>query len=671
VSLRDEVRDRLAALEERVGAAVAYRQHCDEGLDDPLRPLVVTSRDVDRLLVEGEGFSFPATPSPPLDGPELTAFTERADLDAVDIDLLLLAAAPDVDPRFERFYGYLNDDVTLRRATAGLALRICGLELDDPAARRRLEPASALLSQGLLVVDDVERPFTTRSLRVPDRVTTALLGDDGHAPEVAPLLRSPLPFGNLLQDVLGRAIDAGLPLVYVDERTGAVRHVVAGALESLGIPTVLIDLQRVRMPDVVELCRAVRRDALFSGRLLVAGPIDVIVDADPAALPALVHGNQPVVLTGTRRWEPEWLADIPLLVESDLTGSDMRAELWAYALGDDDAALDPARSMAPFRLDADQILRATLAARRRAVAEGRPLGVPDLQAGARSQSSPGLARLSRRIDPVARWEQLVLPPEPLAGLREITARLRHRRRVLDEWGLRRGGGRGEGCTALFAGPSGTGKTMAAEVIGRELGLDLFTVDLATVIDKYIGETEKNLDRIFGEAERVNGVLFFDEADALFGKRSEVKDSHDRHANTEVAYLLQRMERFDGLAVLATNLKANLDEAFARRLDVVVDFPEPDVEHRLRLWRLCLSPPLPLADDVDLDFCALRFRLTGGHIRNIAVTASYLAAERGSAVTMIDLIRAVQREYRKLGRLCGEDEFGPYVSILAAGERSPV
>jgi SpoVK/Ycf46/Vps4 family AAA+-type ATPase len=234
--------------------------------------------------------------------------------------------------------------------------------------------------------------------------------------------------------------------------------------------------------------------------------------------------------------------------------------------------------------------------------------------------------------------------------------------VLTEWSMRPGGGRGRGVTALFAGDSGTGKTMSAEVIAGHLGLDLYVIDLATVVDKYVGETEKNLERVFGEADGVNGVLLFDEADAIFGKRSEVRDAHDRYANIEVAYLLQRRETFDGLAILTTNLRANLDDAFTRRLDAIVDFPVPDEEHRRVLWERCLGPALPRADDVDLDFCAARFELAGGHIRSITVTAAYLAAGRGEAIGMADLMAATQREYRKLGRLLVRAEFGTWLDI---------
>jgi SpoVK/Ycf46/Vps4 family AAA+-type ATPase len=220
-----------------------------------------------------------------------------------------------------------------------------------------------------------------------------------------------------------------------------------------------------------------------------------------------------------------------------------------------------------------------------------------------------------------------------------------------------------GVTALFAGDSGTGKTLSAEVVAADLGLDLYLIDLATVVDKYIGETEKNLDRIFSEADRVNGVLLFDEADAIFGKRSEVKDARDRYANVEIAYLLQRMERFDGLAVLTTNLRANLDEAFLRRLDVIVDFALPEEADRLRLWDLHLPPAVPRADDVDLEFLAAAFKLSGGNIRNICVAAAFYAVAEDRALTMLDLVRGTEREYQKLGRMMHVEEFGDWLGRL--------
>ena len=235
----------------------------------------------------------------------------------------------------------------------------------------------------------------------------------------------------------------------------------------------------------------------------------------------------------------------------------------------------------------------------------------DLRRGARAQNAAGLERLARRIEPAGRLGRPRAAAPPCAGqLHELAARARHRDQVLADWRMRPGGGRGRGVTALFAGDSGTGKTMSAEVIAGDLGLDLYTVNLATVVDKYVGETEKNLERIFAEAGGVNAVLLFDEADAIFGKRSEVRDAHDRYANIESAYLLQRMETFDGLAVLATNLRANIDEAFTRRLDAIVDFPAPDRGPAAgRCGDSCLGAAAArVADDLDLDFCAQSFEL---------------------------------------------------------------
>ena len=259
------------------------------------------------------------------------------------------------------------------------------------------------------------------------------------------------------------------------------------------------------------------------------------------------------------------------------------------------------------------------------------------------------------------------PTSRVSNCGELAVRGRRRDQVIGEWGIGARGLRGKGITALFAGDSGTGKTLAAEVVAHELGLDLYVIDLSTVIDKYIGETEKNLDRIFNEADRVNRVLLFDEADAIFGKRSEVRDARDRYANVEVAFLLQRMERFDGLAILTTNLRANLDDAFSRRIDVIVDFPMPEAEGRLALWRMHLPAPVPVAADVDLQFMADRFRLSGGNIRNVCVTAAYFAAEAEAPLSMTDLVRATEREYRKLGRLTVEDEFGPYFARMARSQ----
>ncbi|MEP7356314.1 MAG: ATP-binding protein, partial [Anaerolineales bacterium] len=298
---------------------------------------------------------------------------------------------------------------------------------------------------------------------------------------------------------------------------------------------------------------------------------------------------------------------------------------------------------------------AAAAAADQARLRGGALDRAELFLAARSYSSPGLANLAHKIEARYTWSDIVLPADQLSMLKELIATVRGRPMVLETWGVGEKLAASAGVTILFAGPPGTGKTMAAEVIASELGLELYKIDLSTVVNKYIGETEKNLGRIFDEASNSNAILFFDEADAIFGKRSEVKDAHDRYANIEVSYLLQRMETYDGVTILATNLRANLDEAFTRRLQFAVDFPFPDEAYRLRIWEALFPDSLPRADNLDLKLLAQRFKLAGGNIRNIIVSAAYLAAADGGVVTMPHLLHGARRELQKMGRLVKEKE----------------
>ncbi|MBK9745610.1 MAG: ATP-binding protein [Chloroflexi bacterium] len=259
-----------------------------------------------------------------------------------------------------------------------------------------------------------------------------------------------------------------------------------------------------------------------------------------------------------------------------------------------------------------------------------------------------LGHLATRITPRKGWNDLILPPDQLSQLHEICDRMQYAQIVNEEWGF--GSRASKGISALFSGDSGTGKTLAAEVIAHELGLPLYKIDLSAVVSKYIGETEKNLSAIFGEAQTGSAILFFDEADALFGKRSEVKDAHDRYANIEVAYLLQRIENYDGTVILASNFRHNLDDAFTRRLDFILEFPVPDAEYRRRIFEVHFPPTAPLSPEVDLAQIAAKYRLSGGNIRNVTLTAAYLAAADGRVITPSHIRSAVRRENQKMGRL---------------------
>ncbi|MEV0090287.1 ATP-binding protein [Streptomyces sp. NPDC050738] len=658
--------ERLAGLRQEAAALVEARSADDPTAGDPLRGLYVSEETARRLAAEpGERAHAPAGAWARCTGgsdDRVVGLAERFGLGALDVAILLAALAPDVHRSFEPLYGYLNDDVGRRRATVDLALTLAGSAAYEPVARGRFHPGAPLLAGGLLVVEEEERPLPGRQLRVPERVVAHLLGDD--------TLDAGLRAAGVVLESAGDDATAGPPRTVAARIAGpeAVRvhlrdgqgdggaDAVARALRGAG-RAVLRHRPAGAGQEDPGVARALVREARLrgAGTAIVVEPLP---ERPEDLVRALAVDDLTVVFAGTGAYDPAWAPDAGVLAVEAL--QEVRQDpvsLWRAEL---DVASDQlgtmgdaelAQAVAPYRLGAGQVRRAARAAVALAAFEGEPLGSVHLQNSARLLSAPALDRHARRVRPAVGFGDLVLPPEPLGLLKELAGRVRNRSTVLGQWKLRTGGGRGQGVVALFAGESGTGKTLSAEVVAGELGLDLYVVDLSAVVDKYIGETEKNLERIFAEADRTDAVLLFDEADAVFGKRSEVRSSHDRYANLESAYLLQRLEAFEGVAVLTTNLRANLDEAFTRRLDLVVDFPFPDVELRLALWRSCLAG-VPQTDGLDdeLAVCAKEFELSGGAIRSAAVTAGYLAAGRGGPLTDADVRAGARREYVKMGRL---------------------
>ncbi|MFD8610976.1 ATP-binding protein [Streptomyces sp. NPDC059631] len=705
VAPADALLTRLAALRDRVALLVGRRSADDPTADDPLRGLYLSQDAVRHLLhpappapepVDAHGDAsasavtdgVPDSPNRPnspgvlggWDGPgdrgdRLARLAARLGLGELDTALLLVALAPDLDRSFEPLYGYLNDDVSRRRATVALALDLCGVPVHSASARARLHSGAPLSALGLLTVEEPERPFLSRSLRVPDRLVAHLLGDDTPDAALAGHLRALPPaapdatdeddrddrddkaeeggeggegteFTGFARRLAARLSAGAPPTVYLREgREGEALTCVATALRTAG-------LAALHFAGPEDLVPALLREARLSGSAVVISalpehPAHLVRELTSAA-------DVPVLITGAQPYDPHWSehgAADPLVL--DVPGHRAgAARAWAAALGEE-PGFDLAATVAPYHLADDRIARAARAAKALAVFDGTPLTAAHLRVAARRQSASGLERHARRIRPAVDWTDLVLPERPLTQLHELALRARHRDRVLGDWRLSAGGGRGRGVLGLFAGESGTGKTLSAEVVAAELGLDLYVVQLSSVVDKYVGETEKNLERIFAEADRTDAVLLFDEADAVFGKRSEVKDSHDRYANMESAYLLQRLESFDGIALLTTNLRANIDEAFTRRLDLVVDFPFPDSRQRLALWRHSLSH-VPCVEGVELDRVAGDFELAGGSIRSAVVTAAYLAAGRDGLVTSADVLEGARREYRKAGRLLPDE-----------------
>ncbi len=580
-------------------------------------------------------------------------------LSTFERQLVLLAAAAELDPTAAARCAAASGDPARAYPTFSLALAA----LDEPHWSA-LTPVSPLRRWRLVDLDEETR-LTTSRLRIDERILHFLAGSpyldarlhgllrraqpprtlppsyDRAADQVAAGWNESRPEAPLRVELVGGDLTTRTDIAAeAARRTGLALYVMA----SDDVPTDAAERDR--------LARLWQREAVLlpAALLLEVGELDreqtAATDAfiEAAAVPLVVSSEGPR-RTGRPRGER---VTVPGLDDSE------QLALWADAFADitrvEEAHL---RSLvAQFQLP-PHVIRSAAAAVRRDLTDvtdvtDAPLDPAELawRAGL-TEARIGLDELGRRIEPEAAWDDLVLADHQARILREIVAHVRQRATVHQEWGFAATLRRGLGVTALFAGGSGTGKTLAAEVMAKELGLDLFIIDLSQVVSKYIGETEKNLRKVFDAAERGGALLLFDEADALFGKRSEVKDSHDRYANLEVSYLLMRMEAYRGLAILTTNMKKALDPAFMRRIRFVVDFPFPGESERAEIWRRVLPARAP-TKDIDPERLA-QLTVAGGSIRNIALSGAFLAAEEGDRLQMRHMLAAARTEYQKLDR----------------------
>ncbi|MEP7216203.1 MAG: AAA family ATPase, partial [Anaerolineaceae bacterium] len=620
--------------------------------------------------------SLPTEPEGPL-----AKLAEIGGLSAFDIGCLLLCLSSEQDLGTERLVAYTQDDVSKRRPRIDLALRVlessrrrgelrAAFHLDAPLRRWRL----------IALHDEQGQPHTpllARYISLDPRIAAYLLGETGIDEALQGLVeRTAAPHSTALPSALATQV-AGLATLPVTALrppvlaiSGPDRTRILAVAHEVSIPAGLGVLRASAPLLLAELglepgfLRASREAALQNSSLVLDGIDDLKLD-DADRLRLLAAGTcTPLLVLASK--EPFGWPGVTITVPA--LEHEARRNLWQEHLADDgidDATLDAVAGK--FKLGITEIEKAVEAAR--GSARWRSAGDPavneaDLYAAARAQSTPILNNLARKITPHYAWDDIVLAPDPLQQLREIAGMVEHRHTVYELWGFERKLAMGKGILSLFAGPSGTGKTMAADIIAGVLGLDMYKIDLSGIVSKYIGETEKNLSTIFAEAESSNSILFFDEADALFGKRSEVKDAHDRYANIETAYLLQRMEEYSGPVILSTNLKMNLDEAFLRRLHFVIDFPMPEEAERRRIWSGTVPVQAPRGEELDFDFLARQFKISGGNIRNIVLSAAFLAAADDGELCMRHLIRATRREYQKLGKMVTEAEFGPYIGVLS-------
>jgi len=627
-----------ALLREAVQAVAAS----DPTATDPFRGLYVTDDAALQAASEVDAGALVAT---------LAGLERTLGLDPIDMALLALCAAPELDPRYGRLIGYLHDDLACRRPSPRLLARLLGGPGAPPEGLlERLAADAPLRRCGALrmVGEDPLVPVAERALIVDELLVAHLLGAQLDAPQA--------PDG--IRDVAPPATDPGRP----DVRERLARLLAPGGSSDVlacvgpdaeqvlacAAGSGLVVVAAAGLADATLRARA-RMRALLTGTLVVVGELSGLAEEERAPFAAALDAmDGPRVLVGPRDAHVALLGTVPIhAVEVPELTADERRELWSTLLPAGAAAEVADR----FLLSAGQIDDAAALARAHALEHGRSsVAAEDALAAGREVSRRSLGDLALRLDAPWAWDDIVLPAADLAVLRSIVGFVRHRDRVLDDWGFGALDARKGGLVALFSGDSGTGKTMAAQIVANDLGLEAYRVDLAGVVSKYIGETEKNLDRIFRVAEHANAVLVFDEADALFGKRSAVTDARDRYANLEVAYLLQRVETYPGVVILTTNLRHDVDQAFLRRIDFAIDFPLPGPAERVRLWRRHLPPEAPVDDAIDLGRLAAAHPLPGGAIRNCARAAAFAAAADGGVIRAAHLEQAVALELRKLGRL---------------------
>ncbi|GBF34832.1 ATPase [Desulfocucumis palustris] len=622
-------------------------------------------------------------------------------LSSFEEQCIIICLAVELHRKYEKLYAYLQDDVTCKNPTIDLAMRLlCATPGDRLAARMSFAPKGklnrfflkkedALPSAGtslakILKLDERIMNFFLNSGQVDDSISScAKISYPGE--EIDPLL-----LGRDIQDQIRKFVETNFDsnnapenkniVFYLNGTSGAgkklqVKHFCRYFNQSL----MIIDLTRVAGSEspFSRLMETIGREAILQQVVLCFDNFNVLLEEDGAArkkieeLFEIIKTFAGIVfLLSESPWKPSDFGREHLIIDIELglPEESERKRLWErFSEGFRfEAGVDWGTLAGKFRFTPGQIKDALITAQNNSYwrhTEDGHIKTEELYKACYMQAQHKLEKRASRIQPKYTWDDVILPPEQKELLHDACNQMKYRHVVYGEWGFQRKLSYGKGLSMLFSGPPGTGKTMSAQVVARELYMELYKIDLSQVVSKYIGETEKNLQMIFREAHLSNAILFFDETDALFGKRSEVKDSHDRYANIETAFLLQKMEEYDGITIMATNFKQNIDEAFMRRINFVIEFPFPDAEYREKIWRSMFPPEAPLDDDIDFDFIAGRFEIAGGNIKNIVVSAAFLAAEASERIGMKHIIRAAKYELRKIGKIFLKEDLGEYYNYL--------
>lgn len=618
-------------------------------------------------------------------------------LSTFDLYILTIALAPELDKQYERVYVYLQDDISNQRPTVDLVFNLLCSSIPEKLSRRKhfstnsplihhkllyLSSEATLISQHLILDYQIIRLLLNQDDLDSRLVSCCQLLEISPSAEFVDNLYLKADLQNKLQTIVKEDWQKQPLLLYFQGIDSLGKRRTAQMLaQTLEVPLLVADLGKILEEKTnFELkLQLLFREAWFFNRLLFIDNFDILYISEnkiylSTFLKELENNRSITILTGIENWIPT-ATDIKGVITIPFTIPELeqRRKCWINQLKAAEITLQGKELEIisnRFRLTPKQIADAVATASNTARLQldnqlknkNNSNLFSHLCSAARSQSGHELTALARKVEPKYSWKDIILHPNQLKQLRDICKEAEYQDLVHQQWGFAEKLSLGKGLNVLFSGSPGTGKTMAAEVIAHHLQLDLYKIDLSQIVSKYIGDTEKNLNRIFTAAADSNAILLFDEADVIFGKRSEVQDARDRYANIEVGYLLQKMEEYEGIAILTTNARSNMDEAFERRLRFIIEFQLPDTKNRHLIWQRTFPENAPCSPDLDLEFLAQNFEITGANIRNIALSAAFLAADDGGVIEMVHLIRAMRREYQKMGQILRDKDLGEYIEL---------
>ena len=610
-------------------------------------------------------------------------------LSSFELQTIMICLSPELDRKYDKLYAYLQDDITRKRPSIELVLNmLCEFPPDRWKARAMFSRHAPLFRNGILhVIDDFQSPSGSsdlaRFLKLDPRIVNFLTGNTSlderlfgiaqlHRPlssledvPINPIIKTQVV--QLTQQHFSKPPHDRKKLVFHFHGPYGVgkRNLALGVCGTVNCTMLDLDMEHLLTyeSEIETLLRLTFREGLLLQAAVYLNNIDIVLTDEEKAKGYLKRLKKVVeeygwlvFLAGETSWNQKGIFEQTVFQTVGLPIPDvaMRKAVWENALRTIHPGIEPTwveQVANQFHLTPGQICDAAEWAQHTCLMTHgvENIELVDLYAACRQQSNQKLTKLAVKIKPHYAWDDLILPEDKITQLKEICLQVKYQYRVFNEWGFEEKLSHGKGLSVLFSGPPGTGKTMAAKIIAHDLHLDLYKIDLSALVSKYIGETEKNLAKIFDEAEKTHAILFFDEADALFGKRTDISDAHDRYANIETSYLLQKVEEYDGIIILASNLRENMDVAFTRRIRFIVEFPFPNVESRKKIWEAHFPSQAPVSTEVDVELLAQHVPIAGGNIKNIVLNAAFSAAANGHVITMEHILHGTKREFEKIGK----------------------